>query len=202
MIDAPEQQIQKIHPVVLPVPSAVRELKGVDKTKALSSLARKALQLSAGQLGVDIGALEKDENGAPLPSNGLYWSLSHCNTCTAAVAAPAPIGIDVEKIAPHPPELVSEVADASEWAIGGEITPLLFFSYWTAKEAVLKATGVGLAGLAECRVTHMSNSGAIVQYLDRSWPVIFSTGMAAHVIAITDQGLPLSWHFEPFPMDR
>lgn len=201
MINAPGQKVQRIHPVVLPVPSAVRELEGVAKKQGLSSLARKALHLSAGQFGVDIGVLKKNDNGAPLPSNGLYWSLSHCSTCVAAVAAPAPIGIDVEKITPFRPELVSEIADEAEWALVGELTPLLFFSYWTAKETVLKATGVGLAGLAQCRVTGISESGASVQYRDRSWQVLFYNGMTAHVIAITDQGLPLSWHFESFVVD-
>jgi 4'-phosphopantetheinyl transferase len=202
MINAVGQKVQELHPVVLPVPSAVRELEGLDKKQALSGLARKALQLSAGQLGFAIGALEKDDNGAPLPNNGLYWSLSHCSTCAAAVAAPAPIGIDVERIALYRPELVSEIADEAEWALVGEVTPLWLFSYWTAKEAVLKATGVGLAGLAQCRVIGISEASATVQYMGRVWQVLFYTGMAAHVIAITDQGLPLSWHFESFGVDR
>lgn len=186
--------MQKIHPVVLPVPSAVSELQGVDKKNELSSLARKALHLSAGHLGVVIEALEKDENGAPLPSNGVYWSLSHCSTCTAAVAAPLPIGIDVENIGPYPRELVSEIADAAEWAIAGEITPLLFFSFWTVKEAVLKASGMGLSGLEDCRITGFSSGRAIVQHLSRTWRVLVYTGVAGHVVAITDQDLSINWH--------
>ena len=63
-----------------------------------------------------------------------------------------PIGLDIEKIRPCAPGLYRMAADEAEWSLGGAADDLLFFRYWTAKEAVLKSLGIGLAGLSKCRV--------------------------------------------------
>lgn len=191
-------RITRLHPVVLPVPPAVRDLPGPDKVPALSAIGAQALRLSAGYLGVETGELKKDENGAPLPTSGLYWSLSHCDTYAVAVAAPSAVGIDIERIASCSPGLEARIADAAEWSLVGELTPLHFFCLWTAKEAVLKAAGVGLAGLPECRIIEMNSPDYCkVRYKSSIWRVILHTDLADHIIAITDQGLPISWHGEP-----
>jgi 4'-phosphopantetheinyl transferase len=127
-------------------------LRGRDKVVRLSSLARKAVQLSAGQSGVNLGELVKSPEGAPLPVGGYFWSLAHKTEYVAGVVADFPIGVDIEKIKPCAPGLYRMAADEAEWKLGGGAGDLLFFRYWTAKETVLKTLGIGLTGLSQCRI--------------------------------------------------
>ncbi len=129
-----------------------RRLRGRDKVLRLSNLARQAVQLSADKSGVRLGELIKSEEGAPLPSGGYYWSLAHKSEYVAGVVADFPIGMDIEKIRPCAPGLYRMAADETEWKLGETVDDLLFFRYWTAKEAVLKSAGIGLRALSRCRV--------------------------------------------------
>ena len=100
-----------IHPVIMAVPEPDRRLKGRHKVTALRRIARKALYQSARYSGFTLGTLEKAENGAPLPSNGIYWSLTHKESYVAAVTAPQPIGIDIEKNRPFTEGLYRRLAE-------------------------------------------------------------------------------------------
>ncbi|MCP3953198.1 MAG: hypothetical protein GY697_13420, partial [Desulfobacterales bacterium] len=61
----------------MPVAEDKTTLSGREKVVHLSAHAREALALSAQETGIVLGALEKNDAGAPLPSNGYYWSLAH-----------------------------------------------------------------------------------------------------------------------------
>lgn len=99
-----------------------------------------------------LGELIKSPEGAPLPVGGYFWSLAHKSEYVAGVVSDFPIGIDIEKIKSCAPGLYRMTADEAEWELGGMISDLLFFRYWTAKEAVLKSAGVGMKALSQCRV--------------------------------------------------
>ena len=144
--------VKIIYPVILAVPEADRQLRGRDKVVRLSALARQAVQLSASQSGIKLGELMKSPEGAPLPVGGYFWSLAHKTEYVAGVVADFPIGMDIEKIRPCAPGLYRMTADESEWKLGETVSDLLFFRYWTAKEAVLKSVGIGLKALSQCRV--------------------------------------------------
>jgi 4'-phosphopantetheinyl transferase len=156
--------------------------------------------------------LEKDAEGAPLPADGTYWSLSHKPHYVAGVVAAAPIGIDLERIAPVSGALFRKTAGPDEWRLdGGDRLPC-FFRFWTAKEAVLKAAGRGLKDLAGCRVTAVCDPRRLeVTYAGRCWRVdqLFFDG---HLAAVAGHGGRLCWHLhaaesasgpiaheEPFP---
>ena len=141
-----------ICPVILAVPESDRQLRGRDKVIRLSSLARHAVRLSAGQCGIMLGELVKSPEGVPLPVGGYFWSLTHKPEYVAGVVADFPIGMDIEKIRPFTPGLYRMTADETEWKLGETQNEFLFFRYWTAKEAVLKSLGIGLKGLSRCRV--------------------------------------------------
>lgn len=151
-----------IYPVILAVPESDRQLRGRDKVLRLSSLARHAVQLSAGQSGVKLGELIKSPEGVPLPSGGYFWSLAHKTEYVAGVVADFPIGLDIEKIRPCAPGLYRMTADEQEWKLGGTIADLLFFRYWTAKEAVLKSVGTGLKSLSKCRIIEIVDDHHLV----------------------------------------
>jgi 4'-phosphopantetheinyl transferase len=121
----------------------------------LSALARQAVLLSANLSGIQFGELMKSPEGAPLPVGGYFWSLAHKSDYVTGVVADFPIGVDIERIRPCAPGLYRMAADETEWKLGGGAGDLLFFRYWTAKEAVLKSAGIGLRALSKCRVTRI-----------------------------------------------
>lgn len=184
-----------IHPVIMAVPEPERRLKGRDKVAALRRIARIALERSARHSGVTLGALEKTESGAPLPSNGIYWSLTHKESYVAAVTAPQPIGIDIEKNRPCAEGLYRRLAEPWEWELSPAVTQSLFYRYWTAKEAVLKAVGKGLAGLTRCRIVKILDDSRLeLTYDNTVWRVSQLWSAEDHIVTVTDNDFEIEWH--------
>jgi 4'-phosphopantetheinyl transferase len=185
----------KIHPVIMAVPGPERKLKGREKLAALRQIARKALHRSAHYSGVILGPLEKAENGAPLPSNGIYWSLTHKESYVAAVTAPHPIGIDIEKDRPCSKRLYQRLAAPREWQLAQEVNQTLLYRYWTAKEAVLKAVGKGLAGLTRCQIVEIVDDTHLkLTYDDTVWQVTQFWIAENHIVAVTFHDTEIEWH--------
>jgi 4'-phosphopantetheinyl transferase len=177
------------------VPEPDLGLKGREKVAALGRYARQALTHSARLSGVQLGPLEKDDHGAPLPSNGIHWSLTHKERYVAAVSAPHSVGIDIERMRPVRQGMHQRLADDKEWALAPEITERLFFRFWTAKEAVLKAVGQGLTGLSRCRVEGIVDADhLILSFEDSKWTVAHFWGTKEHSVTITAHGHPIQWH--------
>ncbi len=193
--ETPIMEPTTIHPVIMMVPPEERTLKRRDKVDSLRRWARKALAQSAEYSGLTLGALEKGEHGAPLPSNGVYWSLSHKDNYVAAVTARHPIGIDVEKRRPFLPALYDRLAGPQEWAMAPDVDEKLFFRYWTAKEAVLKAVGKGFTGLAHCRIHKiLDDSHLSVVYDTTQWTVTQYWFDKEHIVAVTTDDVKIEWH--------
>ena len=168
----PTDKTAKLYPVILSVPQKDRQLKGKDKVACLSRLARQALAISAEKSGVHLKELSKAPNGAPLPSDNHYWSLTHKSTYVGGVVATTSIGIDIEKIRPINPAIFKKTADEDEWALTDADPVQLFFRYWTSKEAVLKATAIGLKNLSHCRIIQVVDArNLMIRYQDENWPV-------------------------------
>jgi len=149
----PVQTTRTIYPVILPVPAEARGLSPRRRVLFLSRHAREALQRSAESLQVDLGPLEKDPRGAPLPFRGYFWSVTHKPEYVGGVLAPSPVGMDLEKIKPASAALFRKTASEEEWAMaGGSRRETLFLGFWTAKEAVLKVGGEGMKDLSRCRI--------------------------------------------------
>ncbi len=185
-----------IYPVVLAVPQRAINLKGREKVKFLSQHARRAVEISARHGGICAGPLLKDEKGAPLPFHGNYWSVTHKSQYVAGVVGPRKIGIDLEKIRSVSEGLFEKTAHDSEWNLAVNPRCLtLFFRVWTAKEAVLKATGVGIAALMKCRVADIIDSTRMaLDYQNRCWYVehYFFEG---HIAALVQNDFKIKWMF-------
>ncbi len=153
--------MKTIYPVIMAVPEKCSQVTR-DNVLRLGALARKALMLSAQKSGIILGKLDKSAEGAPLPSGGIFWSLTHKDQYVAGVASDCPTGIDIEKIRPCSKGLYRKTADESEWKMGEPVTDLLFFRYWTAKEAVLKFFGTGLKALSQCRISKILDDHRMV----------------------------------------
>ncbi|MEA3435738.1 MAG: 4'-phosphopantetheinyl transferase superfamily protein [Thermodesulfobacteriota bacterium] len=177
-----------IFPVVLSVPDSAKELTRRARVKYLSQHARRALEISAEKSGIKLGELIKEDNGSPLPFDGNYWSVTHKPEYVGGVIASELIGIDIEKIRPCSKALFKKTADNREWALSDTDPLPLFFRYWTAKEAVLKAGGKGLTDLSNCRIVQITDDNhLIIKYKNKKWFVeqFFFNGHVASVIKTT-----------------
>jgi len=182
------------YPVILPVPAEARGLSPRRRVLFLSRHAREALRRSAERLQVDMGQLEKDSRGAPLPFRGYFWSVTHKPEYVGGVLAPSPVGMDLEKIKPASAALFRRTASREEWALADDPNrETLFFRYWTAKEAVLKVGGEGIKDLSRCRIREVPDEAhLLVDYRGTTWPVeqiIFD----GHVASVAGIGLRLEW---------
>lgn len=143
-----------------------------DRVRYLSDLARAALCRSARISGLILGPLKKDPRGAPIPVDSVHWSIAHKPRYVAGVASRRPVGIDIEKIKPVRDGMYGKVAGEAEWSLGVLDRLTLFFRFWTAKEAVLKIGGRGLADLSACRIVAVIDENRLsVGYRGRIWMV-------------------------------
>ena len=190
---------QVIHPVILAVPGDVKNYKPRDRVKFLSRHARLALEKSAEISGISIDRLEKDDNGVPLPFNGVYWSITHKSQYVGGVVAPTPIGIDIERIRECSRGLFAKTAGDREWALANpeKKSLLTFFRYWTSKEALVKTSGSGLKDLLKCQVIRIiGDRHLIIRYIDREW-LIDHFYFEHHIASITQDSYQIDWTFIP-----
>jgi len=182
-----------LFPVILPVAEARHELSGEEKVARLSSIAREALRLSAEKSGVVLRDLLKDEDDVPCPFDGNYWSLSHKPKCVTAVVSEERIGIDIEEIKPRSEAIFGLVASEEEWELGKDKSWDTFFRYWTAKEAALKAVGIGIGGLKACQVIWVPDENHIVlDYRGRLFHVE-QTYYRNHIVSVLKDNNEVQW---------
>jgi len=189
--------VDAIYPVILAVPDKKRLLSGRNKVSSLSGLARQALEISANKSGIRLGDLLKDENGAPLPFDGIYWSLAHKDEYVGGVVSTMRIGIDLEKIRSVSKSLINKIADNREWRLSDTNPTKLFFRYWTSKESVLKASGTGVRDLSKCRIEQVQdNNNLVINYLDRKW-VIEHCFFNGHIASVVKNSFYVEWILLP-----
>ncbi|WDN90175.1 4'-phosphopantetheinyl transferase [Desulfosarcina sp. BuS5] len=184
-----------IYPVILPVPEKDQILSGREKVLYLSRHARKALAVSARKNGFVLTELVKDDQGAPKPFDGKCWSITHKDEYVGGVVSPARIGIDIEKIKSCSKSLFKKTASQKEWSLSDEEPDRLFFRYWTAKEAVIKANGTGIKDLLKCNVIKiMDKNRLVVGYMDNTWIVehFFFNG---HIASVVKNSKVIEWVF-------
>ena len=140
-----------LRPVIVAVPSEAPPRTPV-QVQHQRLAARDALRHCAMLCGAPAEGWCKSPNEVPMPNCGFHWSLSHKRDFAVAVIARQPIGIDIEKIEPRPHQLHDKLGASAEWDLLGSRSWPAFFRLWTAKEATLKANGIGIAGFSSCRL--------------------------------------------------
>ena len=189
---------QILHPVILPVPERVQKYKPKDRVLYLSRHARRALERSAAKSGIRVGELLKDKNGVPLPFEGTFWSLTHKTQYVGGVVAPTPIGLDIERIRDFSQGLFRKTAADGEWALADTEgkSLLTFFRFWTSKEAVLKATGIGIKDLLKCQVRQiLDERHLVVHYEGKDW-LIEHFFFDQHIASIVQNSFHIDWAVE------
>jgi 4'-phosphopantetheinyl transferase len=169
---------------------------------ALSRLARQALEICSEKGRIQLGTLQKDANGAPLPFGGHYWSLTHKPKYVGAVISLQKTGIDIEEVRAISSPMFKRVAGDGEWQLGGSRSEMLFFRYWTAKEAVLKAEGVGMAGLSDCVVKRLWDRRHLeIVYQDKQY-LIEQVYFNGHIAAVVKNRLDSQWTIQRIQVKR
>ena len=163
------------------------------QVQAQRESARYALEHCAHRCGAPIDGWEKTNDGAPRPNGAYHWSVSHKRHWSAAVIADRPVGIDIEAVVPRPRRLHDELAAKSEWAVVGDRSWDSFFRLWTAKEATLKANGLGIGALLRCRLVAIPDDQHMTLEFDgQRWRVEHYLH-AGHVAAVTCGAAPVEW---------
>ncbi|ACY47815.1 4'-phosphopantetheinyl transferase family protein [Rhodothermus marinus] len=109
-----------------------------------------ARQLLAERLGVTperVPLVARPDEPPQVPGTGLFVSIAHADEVALAAVAPHPIGADLERIRPRPPELYRYVLHPDEYSLlrhFGDDPGRAVIWCWAFKEAVLKGLGVGL----------------------------------------------------------
>lgn len=182
-----------LYPVVMPVSGDVQRLSGHDKVAALSECAREALWLSADRANVVLGELQKDGDDVPLPFGDYHWSVSHKPKYVAAVIGQARIGIDIEEIEPRRENIFGYVASDEEWGLFGGKSWDSLYRCWTAKEAVVKSTGTGLAGLKSCRVDGVQDDANISLSFEGRPYEVAQMRLDGHIVAVLKNDNVVEW---------
>jgi len=182
-----------LFPVILPVIEDISKLPGKEKVTLLSRVSREALKLSAVKSGVIVGELYKDEDDVPLPFSNHYWSVSHKPKYVAAVISNERIGIDIEEIKPRSESLFGYVATGEEWELSQEKSWDTLFRYWTAKEATLKAVGIGISGFKTCCIISVPDEGHIIlDYQNRLFRVE-QLHYKNHLVSVIKDNNKIEW---------
>jgi 4'-phosphopantetheinyl transferase len=112
------------------------------------------------------------QHGQPrLPGSGLYASVSHSGDIVAvALTSAGPVGVDVEAV--RSIDFAAVIESVCAAAERGEVRSAMdFYTFWTRKEAVLKATGEGLSRpMTDLRVTPPSSPPVLLALGDGTPP--------------------------------
>ena len=183
-----------LHPVLAPVSLDARA-RTPEQVKAQRAAAQRALIQCAELCHAPAGGWQKNADNVPVANEGFYWSVSHKREWAVVVIADRPVGIDIEKIAPRRDKLVfDELADEQEWSLMPDRSWESFFMLWTAKEATLKANGVGIGKFATCRLERVSDERNMELFFDdNAWRVEHYCH-EDHIVALTKSGASIVWH--------
>lgn len=183
-------------PVILPVPIPPLSITGREKVKWIRDASREALRACAYLMGIHLKKLKKNSAGAPLPFAGTYWSVSHKPKFVAAVLAKCPVGIDIEELVPRSDAVIRKVISSSESSLNRDNNNLyFFFRVWTAKEAVLKTEGIGLAGLSKCRLIQVPDDSSMVLDFNGKTHNVSQIYLKKHIVSVVAKRKSVEWVF-------
>ncbi|MFH2057285.1 MAG: 4'-phosphopantetheinyl transferase superfamily protein [Pseudomonadota bacterium] len=161
---------------------------------ALSEFARKSAYQSALKSGVSTMDFKKDEAGVPQPLNGIYWSVSHKPDLVGGVVSKEPVGIDVEKVKKVSNALFNKILDTDESNLfSNQEQSLVFFRTFTAKEAVLKKTIVGIKGLSKTRVKKVVDNTHLVIGFEYKNFLVEHFYLDEHIASVTKDLFDIHW---------
>jgi 4'-phosphopantetheinyl transferase len=143
-----------------------------------------------GHRGDLLASLRYCADGRPALALPIDFSLSHCTgRVLCAVSNCGPVGVDVEAVGPLLAAGFPSYLDAAERAWAGD-DHRRFYSVWTRKEAVVKASGG--RGLADLARVHTGAAAEGAAFDGRTWQTVdvpVGEGYLAH-LAMAGQAGP------------
>ena len=110
------------------------------------------------------------DNGKPyLKNNSMFFNISHSGDYVVLVTADNETGVDIEIVKPFPESVAGRffTPEENEY-INAENTSEAFFRIWTAKESIMKGSGLGLSMSPESfSVLPMDSSAHVID--NRTW---------------------------------
>ncbi len=118
--------------------------------------------------------------------DGIYFNLSHSCSYVAFFVSDVPCGIDIEKIREHRQKLIPYAFSEKEAGLIHDDQD--FFLFWTRKEALSKASGLGLIGNDIKSVPSLEGN---VSYQEETYQVksLVIHGYAVSIALKTDENI-------------
>jgi 4'-phosphopantetheinyl transferase len=183
-----------LYPVILEVPETILSLKGREKIQQLSRFSRQSVKASALKSKSSADQFETDAQGVPMPINGRFWSVSHKSEFVAGVISKEPVGIDIEKVKPVSDSLFNRIVDEEELkCFTDEDRQVMFFRTFTAKEAVLKKTSIGIKGLSNVKVKSvLDETNLLIEFNNQKY-FIENFYFESYLASITKEKSDILW---------
>jgi len=144
----------RLHAVLVPLSTRLaRSVRHAAAREVVSEALRGSAGLAGGSRALPCEDWPRASSGAPAEVAGWHASVADTTGLVAALVARAPVGIDVEwLLRPRWLAARERFRESGELALLGNDDRAAVLALWTAKEALLKLTGAGLADLARCRM--------------------------------------------------
>jgi hypothetical protein len=142
----------RLHAVLVPLSTRnARAQRHPAAREALAEALRASAELAGAPRSLPCEDWPRSATGAPAPVVGWHASLADTTGLAVALVARVPVGVDVEWLRRPRWQAAEERFRASgELALLGADDGASVLALWTAKEALLKLAGVGLADLGRC----------------------------------------------------
>lgn len=144
---------------------------------------------------------EKDLSGIPKPYNGIHWSITHKPDYVAGVVSNEPVGIDIERIKPVSDTMFKKLVHDDEKmqfdCLGNHINEnILFFRLFTAKESVLKKTGIGIKGLSRIKICSVIDKTHLIVKFEGENYLVEHFYLDDHIVSVTKDLFDVRWKIE------
>jgi hypothetical protein len=167
-----------------------RNLRGREGVQAARKLARLSLERCASRLGLEAQALSfpRDAERAPQPMDHAgqrwHWSTTNTKGLVAGLLGPTPLAVDAEWLGrPRQAALAAYLPGAEVRALGlpaGHAELAL----WSAKEAVIKLTGIGMAAMGRTALKEVLGQERLLFSLDGRTYQVLQNWQPEHVISV------------------
>jgi len=168
-------------------PAATSGRAGVQLARGL---AEEALFQCAWQLDLAPGferfprSAERAPESFSIDGQNWYWSTSGTTGLVAALLGPTPLAIDAEWLGRERTDALAAYLEPGELALLPHGGTRALLALWSAKEAVIKQTGIGMAAMGRTRLVELLAPDQLCFELDGGRHLVRQTWLPEHVLSV------------------